>query len=116
MIGISPHYRMFRHIVFFHYALFTERIMERTTEIIKKYLYVKDSKRCYFHIKTYDIKCHCLDEGVNHTSECFITGWNPMPVAGKFYSSLGTLHEWMINNGWHCNGRCCETIIVKEKI
>lgn len=82
--------------------------MMMTTKIIHEYTYVdRNYRKCVFHIVRYDRNAE-----KRNTAECWITGWNPMPIHGKFYSSFEVFDKWMENNGW------CRTIgdtVIVEK-
>lgn len=92
--------------------------MKEITRIVNVYLFVNGNKKCYFHIVKQDKNSPIPREyrPTNGTSECWVTGWNPMPVSGIFYSSLHVFQKWMEDNDWSYYVQPITTIIEKEEV
>lgn len=87
--------------------------MKKVTRIVHEYTYTNGMKKCILHFVKFDEKIE-YKRMVPHCNECWISGWNPMPISGKFYTSLSVFDEWMNSNGWW---RCSKptTIIIDRE-
>lgn len=106
----------------FSIGIVQQSIMLKTTQVTHKYTYInaENGRVCNFYIVK--VKCdaqtpaHRRPIGAPHTSECWITGWNPMPIAGKFQSSFDVFNRWMMDNGWFTSDHPIEIIVEKERV